>query len=185
MSKRTAKPASKRSTRRGAMTPQPTIAVLVRTGGWRRRLPRIAALCRRVAAAALDAVPQAPRGAELSIVLMNDAGMRRLNRDFRGHDRATNVLSFAVRDTAPAAAIAGMPTELGDVVLAYETVASEARAQGKSLADHAAHLVVHGVLHLLGYDHERKRQADLMETLERDVLAGLGIADPYQLGARA
>ena len=106
----------------------------------------------------------------LCIVLANDRLQRRLNRDFRGTDKPTNVLSFA-----------SAPEGLGDVVLALETVTREARTQGKSLADHVAHLVVHGVLHLMGYDHETGREAARMERLEARILDGLGIADPYRL----
>jgi len=183
MSKRTGKPASRGPARRRAMTSRMAIAVLVRASAWRRRLPRVAGLCRRVARAALAAVPGVPRDAELSIVLVDDADMRQLNRDFRGRDRPTNVLSFAGREGPETPVVPGAPVGLGDVVLAFETVAREACAQGKTLADHAAHLVVHGVLHLLGYDHERVRRARQMEALEIAVLAGLGIGDPYRAGA--
>ncbi|HLB79022.1 MAG TPA: rRNA maturation RNase YbeY, partial [Dongiaceae bacterium] len=99
---------------------------------------------------------------------------------YRGIDRATNVLSFPMG--APVGAGAA-PTPLGDVILARETVAAEARAQGKVVADHVSHLVVHGVLHLLGYDHERTADAAVMERLETAILAGLGVADPYRAAA--
>ncbi len=110
--------------------------------------------------------------AELSVLLCDDARIRALNRDFRGLDKATNVLSF------PAAA---SPTPaLGDIAVAYETVAREARAEGKSLADHYTHMIVHGVLHILGHDHEAENEAEVMEALERSILQRLGIADPYR-----
>ena len=105
-------------------------------------------------------------------MLADDRLQRALNHQFRGKDRPTNVLSF---DTAPAG--------FGDVVLALETVQAEAEAQGKSLADHVTHLVVHGVLHLMGHDHVGAAEARRMEHLERAILAELGIGDPYRLPA--
>ena len=116
---------------------------------------------------------------ELSIVLADDAEQRQLNRDWRGIDRSTNVLSFATWD--PAVELPpDAPLLLGDVVLAYETVAREAEEQGKAITDHLCHLIVHGVLHLLGYDHATEREAVVMETLETSILASLGVADPYR-----
>ncbi len=127
-------------------------------------------------------------------MLENDTGMRVLNRDYRGKDKPTNVLSFAALDDAPAtpgdSALesrgkapklppADLPLYLGDVILALETLKKEAKDQGKSLRQHYVHLVVHGVLHLLGFDHERAKDAQAMEDLERVVLAGLGWPDPY------
>ncbi|HXZ02066.1 MAG TPA: rRNA maturation RNase YbeY [Stellaceae bacterium] len=145
---------------------------------WRRALAEPARVCERAARAAL-AGADAPRGpAELAVVLADDALVRALNRDWRGRDAPTNVLSFSARDGGPAPPDA--PLLLGDVVLAFETVAAEAEAQKKPLADHLAHLVVHGVLHLLGFDHEVAAEARRMEALERRVLAGLGVADPYR-----
>jgi probable rRNA maturation factor len=98
--------------------------------------------------------------------------MRDLNRTWRGKDAATNVLSFPSGEVATTGF-------LGDVVLAHETVREEARENNIALPDHASHLVVHGVLHLLGFDHEEDAAAERMETLERRVLASLGVADPY------
>jgi len=110
-----------------------------------------------------------PCPAELSIVLADDALVRTLNRDWRAKDKPTNVLAFP--NAAPL---------LGDVVLAFETCAAEAAAQGKPLADHLSHLVVHGVLHLAGHDHGHAREARIMEDLERRILAAAGIPDPYR-----
>ncbi len=150
------------------------ITLRVEAPAWRRRLPGAGARLRRAARAALAAAKLKGRPAgELCLVLADDALQRRLNHDYRGRDEATNVLSFE-----------GAPAALGDVVLALETVAAEAENQGKSLADHAAHLVVHGVLHLMGYDHESRAEGRRMEQLEIAILAGLGIADPY-VGAPA
>lgn len=114
--------------------------------------------------------------AELSILLGGDDLLRRLNRAYRGKDGATNVLSFP----QPAPAAAGPERLLlGDVALAYETVAREAAAAGKPLEHHAAHLVIHGLLHLFGYDHDCDAEATKMEAIERAVLGALDIADPY------
>ncbi|EWY42387.1 hypothetical protein N825_00100 [Skermanella stibiiresistens SB22] len=122
--------------------------------------------------------------AEMSLVLADDAMVQTLNRDYRGKDEPTNVLSFASLDDIGdsddvLAAHPGMPILIGDVILACETVRREAREQGKPAEDHLTHLVIHGVLHLLGYDHETDLDADRMERLETSILAGMGIADPY------
>jgi probable rRNA maturation factor len=142
------------------------------------------ALCGAAARAAFAAAPvgwtAGSAAIELSIVLGDDALVRRLNRQWRGQDKATNVLSFAAQDAPAAVPQAGAPLPLGDIVLAFGTIEGEAAAQGKLLADHLAHLVVHGVLHLLGFDHVRAAEAERMEALETAVLAGLGIADPYR-----
>ncbi|MFM2130269.1 MAG: hypothetical protein RL477_1815, partial [Pseudomonadota bacterium] len=110
----------------------------------------------------------------------SDDIVRALNREWRGKDRPTNVLAFADAEPPPR----GAPWQMGDVVLAFATTRAEAEAAGLALADHAAHLVVHGVLHLFGYDHLDDEQATRMEALETRVLAGLSIADPYGREAR-
>lgn len=139
-------------------------------------LKTLRALVNEALAAGLAVAPRRPLdGAELSVLLTDDRRIRIVNRDWRGFDKATNVLSF------PAAAperIEGSPL-LGDIVVAYETVAREAQAEGKSLPDHFRHLVIHGLLHLLGEDHETETEAQRMEALEVAALAHLGIADPY------
>jgi probable rRNA maturation factor len=145
---------------------------------WRRALPAAARRARQAAEAALAQSGKRVRAAELSIVLADNATVQELNARWRGKDAPTNVLAFA-SDEKP---VAGQPVLLGDVVLAYETVAAEAKQQGKALADHFRHLVIHGVLHLLGYDHIVATQARRMETLEKRILASLGIADPYRIG---
>lgn len=159
-------------------------AVSIPHAAWTRALPSAARVCRRAARAAVAAAPgrlPAAARAEASIVLADDAFVRALNRDYRGRDRATNVLSFAHLEGAVAVTprAAGAPAVLGDVVVAYETAAAEATAAGKSVSDHLSHLVVHGMLHLLGFDHETPGDAETMEALEIQVLAGLGVADPY------
>jgi probable rRNA maturation factor len=118
----------------------------------------------------------APAPCEMTVLLTDDREMRDLNRRWRGKDAATNVLSFPAGDEPEG--IDG-PRQLGDIVLAAETIAREAEAQGITLTDHLSHLVVHGTLHLLGYDHEDDAEAERMEALETTILAGLGIADPY------
>ncbi|MBL8698617.1 MAG: rRNA maturation RNase YbeY [Alphaproteobacteria bacterium] len=152
------------------------IAVLVANAAWRGRLPEVARLARRAARAALRERGGAG-AAEVAILLADDAHVRELNRRFRRKDKPTNVLSFPA-GTPAAAAIDG-PTPLGDIVLAFETCAREAREQSKTLRAHMTHLVVHGVLHLLGHDHVGNREAERMEALERAVLARLSVRDPY------
>ena len=115
--------------------------------------------------------------AELSIVLTDDAEQQVLNRDWRGIDKPTNVLSFP--QIEPFSPVAGI---LGDITLARETLEREAAELGKSFADHFTHLVVHGFLHILGYDHLEGADALVMEGLETQILASLGIADPYADG---
>lgn len=142
------------------------IEVEIEDDAWTADLPGAAATVERAAAAALGEA-----GGDLVVLLTSDPAVRELNSSFRGRDRPTNVLSF------PAAASAA--PHLGDLVLAHGVCAQEARAQGKSLADHLAHLTVHGVLHLLGRDHEAEAEAEAMEAEERAILARLGVADPY------
>lgn len=122
---------------------------------------------------------------EISLVFTDDAEQQGLNRDFRGKDSPTNVLSFPNMDETqmPGIDANGAPRLLGDVVLARETVLREADEQAKRPGDHVSHLLVHGVLHLLGYDHEEADEAEEMESLEREILARLEIADPYASGA--
>lgn len=147
------------------------IEVTIERGDW-QRLGDPEALVIRAAQAALAALPG--RAGAISVLLTDDAAIRALNAGFRGKDKATNVLSF------PAPAMPGDPEPmLGDIALGFETCAREAGDEGKSLADHATHLVIHGVLHLLGLDHETEAEAEAMEAREIAVLAGLGIADPY------
>jgi probable rRNA maturation factor len=158
--------------------PSPPVGIDLdeRAPAWRAALPEAAAVAERAARAAL-AGGGAAGPAELSIVLADDALMRALNRQWRGRDAPTNVLSFPADETAPAP---DAPLLLGDVVLGFETVSGEAQAQEKPLAHHLAHLVIHGVLHLLGFDHESETEAQRMEALETRLLAGLGIPDPYR-----
>lgn len=113
---------------------------------------------------------------ELSLLFTDDPSIRVLNRDWRGKDKATNVLSFPAFEIAPGDPL---PPMLGDIILASETVSKEAVLEGKPFAHHLTHLIVHGLLHLLGYDHENDEDAEEMEGLERRMLARLAIPDPY------
>lgn len=153
----------------------PSLEIRMQSRRWREVAdlrPRIAAAIE--AALALAPVATLP-GAELSLLLTDDKRIRSVNRDWRGFDKATNVLSFPA---APPERIATSPV-VGDIVLAFETIAREAQAEEKSFGDHLSHLVIHGLLHLLGEDHETEEQAQRMEALETAALARLGIADPY------
>ena len=153
---------------------------------WTEILPGAAALSEIAAAAAFRMAPingSADPKAEVSIVLADDDFVRALNRDYRGRDESTNVLSFpASEPDDERAPPPGAPRLLGDIVVAYETAAAEATEEGKTLGDHLSHLVVHGMLHLLGHDHQTPVAAEIMEKLEIDVLAGLDIANPYGEG---
>lgn len=124
------------------------------------------------------------RPIEVSLALCDDAHIRELNRDYRGFDKPTNVLSFGAFDPE-IPLVAGQPILLGDVILARETVVREAAQQEKLVSDHVTHLLVHGVLHLLGFDHENDEEADAMEGLEIAVLGKLGIANPYRNGGES
>ncbi len=141
------------------------------------------------AAIAESAFPQlttSPRPVELSVRLTSDSEVQALNATWRGKDRPTNVLSFPQMERQALGNIAGDGPELmlGDIVLAHGVCVAEAEEKAIPLNDHAAHLLVHGTLHLLGYDHGDDAQADAMEQREVRALARLGIADPYSTGGR-
>jgi len=162
------------------MTDPLDVQVLVRAGAWKKALPRVAATC-RVAARAAYAQRRRRPAAEVSVLLAGDAFVRSLNRVYRGQDKATNVLAFAAQEGIGPGPQPGATVMLGDIVVAYGTAAREAVREGKSLGDHLSHLVVHGLLHLMGHDHDTDRKARAMERLEAKVLAGVGIADPYAM----
>jgi len=145
------------------------------------------ALAGKASDAALMRVGLEPDAFEISLLGADDARIKVLNADFRAKEAATNVLSWpsAARAAAtpgamPVAPDPEMDAELGDIALAFETCAREAAEQGKTLNDHLTHLIVHGTLHLLGFDHENNADAVVMETLETEILGNLGIADPYK-----
>lgn len=115
----------------------------------------------------------------LAVALVDDATIRRLNRDFRGIDKPTNVLAFPAAPDPAADAAHAAPRQLGDIAIAYGETAREAEEAGKPFGHHLSHLAIHGFLHLLGHDHDQDDRADEMESLERAILAELGIPDPY------
>ena len=150
----------------------PEIAVKIRDVRYYARCWRLKNFCRKVIAAAW----QGHEPAEVSVVLADDAFVRVLNRDYRGKDSSTNVLSFENAIKPPK----GQPWLAGDIIVAYQTVVREARAQNKTFGAHLAHLLIHGTLHLQGYDHLTARQAKPMERLETQIMNRLGYDDPYR-----
>lgn len=146
-------------------------------------------LAERAARAALGAVGLGAEGFALCVMGCDDARIAALNADHRGKPQATNVLSWPALDRAavapggvpdlPAPGSVADPEELGDIAIAWETCEREAAEQGKAMADHVTHLIVHGILHLMGYDHVHDADAERMEAVEVRALASLGVADPY------
>jgi probable rRNA maturation factor len=162
------RPRPKRESSRSWGKKRARLTLIVEEKLWRSD-PRAVAFVRRAALEALArcARTRAPRG--LTILLTSDARVKELNALFRGRRKATNVLSFPGAEK----------NYLGDVAIAYGVTAREARGQGKRLSAHGAHLAAHGVLHLLGYNHEDEGEAEVMEALEMHVLARLGLPNPY------
>lgn len=157
--------------------PPIAIAILVEAGEWPGE-DVLAAMAKAALAAAVDVLAlEIGEPPELSLVFTDDAHIRELNAAWRDKDKPTNVLSFPLVAMEPGAPL---PPMLGDIVLACETVGREAEAEEKPFEHHLAHLIVHGFLHLLGYDHETDQQAGEMEGIERRVLAELAIPDPYR-----
>ena len=153
------------------MTPQDSaIDIEVEDSAWTDALPEIGPLVLAAVQATLDC--EGATGEGVALLLTDDQSVRALNARFRHQDKPTNVLSVPAPQNPE--------RFLGDVALAYGVCAREAAEQGKPLAHHLQHLVAHGVFHLLGYDHETDVQAEAMESLERAVLAGLGVPDPYE-----
>jgi probable rRNA maturation factor len=157
-----------------ASAANPVVDVMVESRLWEREAASMDAVQRAIAQAAAM-VDEDVTDTELAVVLTDDAAIRTLNHQWRGLDKATNVLSFPAPDPL---SDAGMQ-HLGDIVIAFETLAREAGEEGKPFHHHLSHLAVHGFLHLLGYDHESERDAETMEQLERTILAKLGVPDPY------
>jgi probable rRNA maturation factor len=172
-----ARPRRARSRRAGVA---PAIDILVESPLWKAQRGVKAVLERAIGAAAAMA---ATSGGELAIVLTDDSAIRALNRDWRGKDQPTNVLSFpanAPSRSRRADAHQARPRLLGDIVIAYETMAREALAEQRPFRHHLAHLAVHGFLHLLGHDHAADAEAEAMEALEIAVLARLDVPNPYR-----
>jgi probable rRNA maturation factor len=145
-------------------------------GGWADEAALLA-LAGQIVSAASEALALKPAGlCELSLVFSDDATVKSLNAQWRGKDTATNVLSFPAFPLKPGDKL---PPLLGDVILAFETVAREAAEEAKPFEHHVSHLILHGLLHLLGYDHETDAQAEEMEALECKILTKLAIPDPY------
>lgn len=159
-----------------------TISLRVEQPGWKKTLKAPSRLLTAAAKAALKAgAPDLSGKVDIAFLLTDDPEMASLNKMWRGKAKPTNVLSFPA---LPEASPPGGPVFLGDVALALETVLAEARQQKKSVEAHVAHLTVHGVLHLLGYDHLSAREARPMERMEQDVMKALGYPDPYRGGGR-
>ncbi len=177
-----------------ALSPEPPetleIDVSLSCPLWAKTLADAEKLAREAALAAYRAAGAGPGPAEASIVLADDAFVQGLNRQYRDQDSPTNVLSFPADEStggpasAPTETAPGAPRMLGDIVVAFETASQEAADQRKPISDHLCHLVVHGMLHLLGHDHRTASQAEAMEKLEIDILTGLEIANPYLNGPR-
>jgi probable rRNA maturation factor len=162
------------------MPDAPLVEVVIEEPRW--QAAGIEVVAERAARAALTAVGRDPFDHEIGLLACDDARMAALNTEFRGKAQATNVLSWpAFAGVVPEPP--GLPGEgplfLGDLALGFETCAAEAEAASLPLADHAAHLVVHGVLHLIGHDHAEDGEAEAMEALETKVLASMGVANPY------
>jgi probable rRNA maturation factor len=155
-----------------------SLDISVRSTLW-RSLPRARTIARETIAVCVDEAGIAPHdGAEVGVCLSDDVRVRELNARWRGMDKPTNVLSFPA---APPDRL-GEARMLGDIALAFETLEREADEAGVALADHYRHLVAHGFLHLIGYDHQTDEEAERMEALEKRILARLGVADPYADG---
>lgn len=146
------------------------IDISIQADEWKKALPALRDLTRRAVRSSLKHF-EIETESEISIVFADDAFIRDLNKRYRNKDKPTNVLSFP-QDGG---------TSLGDVVLAFETIKKESREQNKKLKDHAAHMLVHGTLHLMGMDHENDGEAEEMESLEILVLKGLGVKNPYEM----
>lgn len=146
------------------------IEIEIRVAAWRKAWPRAVADAKRLVAF-VETFPEfkGKAGGEVALVLTDDDALKQLNAQFRGKDKPTNVLSFPDGESPPG----------GGIALSFETISAEAVAQGKPFVNHAKHMILHGFLHLYGYDHDKPRAARLMEGLEIAILARMGIPNPY------
>ena len=156
----------------------PVLEVLVVAECWQAE-PDAETVIHRAISAAAEFVATDVGDTELAIMLTDDTGIRTLNNNWRGVDKPTNVLSFPALQPTGRPGPADPPRMLGDIAIAYETTRKEADDEGKPFDHHLSHLVIHGFLHLIGYDHEKDEQAETMEGLEREILSQLGVPDPY------
>jgi probable rRNA maturation factor len=168
------------TTNSGAMSQSalPITEVLVVADCWQTE-PDAEAIIHRAVAAAAEIADADTGEAELAVMLTDDSGIRTLNCNWRGIDKPTNVLSFPALQPTGSGGPDDAPRMLGDIAIAYETTRKEADDEQKPFDHHLSHLAVHGFLHLIGYDHEKDEDAETMETLEQEILAQLGIPDPY------
>jgi probable rRNA maturation factor len=171
---------SERKRNSGAMAPAalPMTEVLVVADGWQSE-PDAEAVIQRAIATAAEIADADTGEAELAVMLTDDAGIRTLNNNWRGIDKPTNVLSFPALPPTGTVGPDDPPRMLGDIAIAFETTRQEADDEQKPFDHHLSHLAVHGFLHLIGYDHEEEDDAEAMEALETEILAQLGIPDPY------
>ena len=156
----------------------PMTEVLVVADCWQSE-PGAESVIQRAIAAAAEAVDEDVADSEIAVMLTDDSGIRALNSNWRGLDKPTNVLSFPALQSEGEWKPGDPPRMLGDIAIAYETLRREADEEQKLFDHHLSHLAVHGFLHLIGYDHENDSDAEVMEALEQDVLARLGIPNPY------
>jgi probable rRNA maturation factor len=171
---------SRRNRNSGPMAPfaLPITEVLVVADAWQAE-PDAESVIQRAITAAAEFVDADIGEAELAVMLTDDDGIRTLNSNWRGIDKPTNVLSFPALPPSGPSGPDDAPRMLGDIAIAYQTTRQEADEEQKPFDHHLSHLAVHGFLHLIGYDHEQNDDAEDMETLEREILAQLGIPDPY------